>query len=142
MSLTRTHPVLLSVVDLLREHLPARFTVDTELKRLAGDVVLVEPVWGPNPQWFTAGGPSKATAGVQVTIGGPNRQAVRLAGDTVRDVLCGTTRGRATHPLTRPGYTFDLPQTGGDGHADTHQGINTWLETYRITWQYYAPDGS
>jgi hypothetical protein len=135
-SLTATTVPLTAVQALLGRELPSRYTVTVD-DAPTGTGVTLEVVSPPTPQVFTPlAGPDKASMLVQVTIRDATRTACRLAGDVVRQILTGTDRrGKPTTPLQVEGYTFDLPVTWGDGHAVTTNGVHTWVETYRITWQ-------
>lgn len=137
MSLTKSHPVLVCLRDHLDGLLPARMTVRIDPETAAAGTVAVTPVTSPTLISLHMGGPDKARMLVQVTITDTTRERVRLAGDMVRELIAGVNhRGRPLHPLALPGFTFDVPVTSGDGHAETVNGIHTWVETYEFEWQY------
>lgn len=137
MSLTKSEVPLDAVQTLLTVHLPGSFAVrvDDDDPTDARSVVLT-PVTSPQVQWFTMATPEKASMLVQASIRSATRDSCRLAGDFVRDVLTARVRGGAKYPLDAAGYVFDVPTTQGDGHYETTTGVNTWVETFRIAWQY------
>lgn len=137
MSLTKSRVPLEAVETLLTVQLPTSFTVHLDEDDPTGDrTVVLYPVTSPRVQWFTMAAPEKATMLVQATIRAGSRDACRLAGDFVRDVLTARRRGGAVYPLDAAGYVFDVPTTQSDGHVETSNGVHEWVETYRISWQY------
>lgn len=137
MSLTKSHTPLLALEGLLAAHMPARFTVTADTAELADGSITLTPVTSPQPIYNAPlVGADRARMQVQVTIVDSTPSACRLAGDTVRDIITGTTRrGHLTTPIVAPGYTFDRPRTLSDGRGDTTSGIHTWRETYELVWQ-------
>ncbi len=121
---------------LLDTHLPSRFTVSVDEASTTVGSVTLTVVTPPRPLVFTPlVGADKARMLVQVTIRDSTPAACRLAGDTVRHILTGTTRrGALLTPITAEGFTFDHPAAFGDGHGDTNQGVHTWMETYELVW--------
>ena len=135
--LTSSNTPLEATRALLDAHLPARFTVSVDEAATGVGSVTLTVVTPPRPLVVTPlVGADKARMLVQVTICDASRTACRLAGDTVRHILTGTTRrGVLLTPITVDGFTFDPPAAFGDGHGDTNQGIHTWVETYELAWQ-------
>lgn len=137
MSLTKSAVPLDAIRTLLTVHLPTSFTVRLDDDEPTADrSVTITPVTPPQVQWFTMSAPEKASMLVQATIRASTRSSCRLAGDFVRDVLTARRRGGAVYPLDAAGYVFDVPTTQADGHYETTTGVNTWVETFRISWQH------
>lgn len=142
MSLTRTRVPLEAVRTLLTVEMPPLYAVSLDGGSLADGTtpvsreVIIDPVTTPDPQWVTMGAPERSTMLIQVTIRDTTREGCRLAGDHVRDVLTSRRRGGAVYPLDAAGYTFDVPTSQQDGHVETSGGVHTWVETFRLGWQY------
>lgn len=132
-----TQIALEALQDAITGALPVRFTVTIDTATPAPGDVVVEAITPPQPIDLTLRGGDKLTMLAQVTIWGATRTDARLAGDRVRDTLTHKTRGRPTH-VTAVGAVFDPIGVTADGYADTTQGIHTWAETYRVTWQPVA----
>lgn len=134
--LTSSNAPLEAARDLLDTNLPARFTVTVDEASVTAGSVTLTVVTPPRPLVFAPlVGADKARMLVQVTICDTTPTACRLTGDTVREILTGTTRrGALLTPIEAEGYTFDPPASLGDGHGDTNQGVHTWVETYELVW--------
>lgn len=137
MSLIKSGPVLTGLKDHLTVVLPSRLKPQVDPDAAPAGTVAITPVTSPTLQYVVMSGPDKARMLIQITIAGTTRENARLSGDTVREAIAGVDRrGRPLHPLLIPGYTFDVPTTTGDGHADTSNGVHRWIETFALVWQY------
>lgn len=137
MSLIKSAPVLTGLKTHLTAALPARLKPEVDPEAAANGVVAITPVTSPTLQYVVMSGPDKARMLVQISVKDTTREKVRLAGDLIRDAIAGVDRrGKPTHPLLVPGFTFDVPTTTGDGRAMTDSGVHTWVETFALVWQH------
>lgn len=142
MTLTSTQGPITAVLAVLNAHLPTGWEA-TDQPALDVNRVLVEPVTSPNPETFTLGGlPERSTVLLQVTGHARNRAHSVQAADLVRTILTGHTGRKPTNPLELAGYLFAPVKTLGDLRLTLVNGLHTFTETYRITWQTTPQSGS
>jgi len=133
---TSTHTPLSAVADVLTL-LPDPFHPALDEDDLRDGCVTITPITTPDPRVLVMSGePEIASILFQVSIRAKSRAQARLAGDTVRNLLCETVRGKPIHPPVADGYVFDPVTTTGDGqYGPAMPDLHAWVETYRLTWQ-------
>lgn len=138
MTIHAIDPVLTAVADRINETqhgLEPVLTAVVDAETPEFGMVVVSPVSTPNPELVTLVTQDYASMLAQVVVHGVSRRYCRIAGDLIRQALCGRTRGQRS-TLEAAGYFFEYPEAVGDGHPDLDRGKHVWVETYRITWQF------
>lgn len=132
----RETPLEKAVVEVLNAVLPTGYTASRpDDKALAAGLAVVEVI-NPTPRNVSMlGGPSYATADLQVSCLGRNRAHAREFGGLVRQIL--TERrwsGEFINPVRWDGGRVD-EIVATNGFLDTDKGVNTWVQALSASYQ-------
>lgn len=130
----KTHPILEGVKQLLDKQIQgAPATLDVGV--LTAPSITVEVVDSPKFEYYSLGGPDRASVLVQITARASDLTQARLFGDHVRERLTGVDRkNQRLYEFPVTGFIVDTVVASA-GHARNDANIPTWVERYEIFYQ-------